>query len=436
MSPKTPKYFHYFLACLIFDLSWVFSIVYLAGIKDQIYFFVIAWFIANFIHYPRLISRRYISYYNLIALSFRQLLSFYLLYGLYFAFLSDRLIPIHPSETWPIFSIIIARIVFVAVLRIYRKQGRGYNRFIIIGNTPMMLQLKDRFLQKQSYGFIHEGTINKFDLETIQELILNRKLNEIYCSSAHVSQEEISRLLSFTLQYGTAIHVVTDDEAHPEEASINAIPLDFGQPRMDHYPLMDQKNLLVKRIFDLFFSALVILLVLSWFTLILGILIKIDSRGPIFFKQPRAGRNGRYFTCLKFRSMKVSAGHQQAQKNDPRVTRIGRFIRKTSLDELPQFINVFLGQMSVVGPRPHVKQLNDRYNQEIEQYNDRILIKPGITGLSQIKGYRGETKGTASMKERIQTDILYMRNWSMYLDIVIIYKTILDILRNKSENAY
>ena len=371
-----------------------------------------------------------------MALSIRQLLTFFILYGLYFAFLNHYFTTIEPTDTWPILMILISRLFFVSILRLYRKKGRGYNRFLIIGDTPLMHQLTERFLQKKSYGFVHEGTLAQFDSDAVESLILNRKLNEIYCSSACVSQEEISRLLLFTLQYGTPVHVVTDNEVHPEEASFDAVPLDLGQPRMDLYPLMDGKNLIIKRIFDVVFSLFAMVFILSWMTIILGIIIKLDSPGPIFFKQPRAGRNGRYFTCLKFRSMRAESNDRQATEDDPRVTRIGRLIRKTSLDELPQFINVFLGQMSVVGPRPHVKKLNDQFNQEIAQYNERVLVKPGITGLSQIKGYRGETKGAASMKGRIQTDILYMRNWSMYLDLVIIYKTILDILSNRSVNAY
>lgn len=399
-------------------------------------FFGLAWTLANFINYPRVISRRYISYYNLMALSFRQLITFYIIYGLYYAFLNSVVSPVKPIETLPIFIILLSRLIYVYVLRLYRNRGRGYNRFVLIGDTPLMEQLKKRFLQKKSYGYVHEGTLNQFDSDQIKETIISRQLNEIYCSSACINQDEISQLLSLSFQFGTRIHVVTDNESHSEDEEVDTIPLDFGEPQLENYPLADEKNLIVKRIFDFGFSLVVAICLLSWVTLILGILIKIESRGPIFFTQPRAGRNGRYFTCLKFRSMYVTAGNKQATKNDPRVTRIGRFIRKTSIDELPQFLNVLVGQMSVVGPRPHVKQLNDKYDKSIANYNDRVLVKPGITGLSQIRGYRGETKENESMKGRIQTDILYLRNWSLYLDLVIIYKTVLDILRNKSVNAY
>ena len=262
-------------------------------------------------------------------------------------------------------------------------------------------------------------------------------LNEIYCSSRCVTQEDISKLLAFSFEYGVNVHVVSDNSATEEgEESFEAMALEYSELDLENYPLIDQKNLIIKRCFDLLFSTIVIITVLSWVTLILGILIKLESKGPVFFIQPRAGRNGKYFMCLKFRSMRQNAGVKQATKDDPRITKIGRIIRKLSIDELPQFINVFRGQMSVVGPRPHIKDLNDKYDSTISNYNDRILVKPGITGLSQITGHRGETNGNASMANRIRIDILYLRSWTLYLDLVIIYKTVVDVLFFKSKNAY
>lgn len=134
--------------------------------------------------------------------------------------------------------------------------------------------------------------------------------------------------------------------------------------------------------------------------------------------------------------MKVTAGKEQAKPNDPRITRVGRIIRKLSIDEFPQFINVLLGQMSIVGPRPHVKDLNDKFDATINNYNDRILVKPGITGLSQITGHRGETTGHQSMGNRIKIDILYLKTWTLALDLLIIYKTVVDVLLFRGKNAY
>lgn len=437
MSRKTPKYFHYFLACVLFDSLVLLGIHYLFFTPNNLLVILGLWGIANLTNYPRVAGRRYISHYKLLGLTVRQLITFFILYGLGYALLNSSMTWPNLWQILPILFLMLSRIIFVFVLRFYRIRGRGYNRFLIIGDTPVMGQLINRFLSKKSYGHILEGKLEEFELAPIQELILNNGLNEIYCSSRCVTQEDISKLLAFSFQYGVNVHVVSDNSAEEEsEESFESMALEYSELDLENYPLIDQKNLIIKRCFDLLFSTIVIITVLSWVTIILGILIKIESKGPVFFIQPRAGRNGKYFMCFKFRSMRKDSGVKQATKNDPRITKIGRVIRKLSIDELPQFMNVFRGQMSVVGPRPHIKDLNDKYDATISNYNDRILVKPGITGLSQITGHRGETNGKASMANRIRIDILYLRSWTLYLDLVIIYKTVVDLLFFKSRNAY
>lgn len=436
MSRATPKYFHYFLACILFDSLVLVGVHALFFSTQHLLLLVLLWFIANFMNYPRLAARRYISYYKLLALSFRHLVTFFVLYGLIYILLNNRFEQPSLWEVSPILFILLSRLVFVFILRFYRIKGRGYNRFLIIGETPVMEELKERFLAKKSYGHVLDKTLGKFEIEPIKESILNNRLNEIYCSSKRVTQEDIAKLLAFSFEYGVNVHVVSDNGPTENEGAYESMALEYSELDLENYPLIDQKNLIIKRTFDLVFSTIIILTVLSWLTLVLGILIKLESKGPLFFKQPRAGRNGKYFMCLKFRSMKQASGTKQATKNDPRITKVGRVIRKLSLDEFPQFINVFRGQMSVVGPRPHIKDLNDKYDSTINNYNDRILVKPGITGLSQIKGHRGETTGNESMAKRIRIDILYLKSWTLYLDMVIIYKTVVDILFFKSKNAY
>lgn len=437
MNLSTPKYFHYFLACVFFDCLVLTGAIWLFNAENYLPQLLIFWVLANFINYPRILGRRYISHYKLFGLSLRQLATFFVLYGLSFAFLGSFFEQPDLWNTLPVFSVFLSRLLFVAALRQYRIRGKGYNRFIVIGDTPVMQELATRFLAKKSYGHILEGQQAELDINAVEELILKRNLNEIYCSSRRVNQDDISQLLSFSFRYGVHVHVVSDNSKMAKsDESYESVALEYSELDIEDYPLIDQKNLILKRLFDLIFSTVVIVAILSWVSIILGIIIKIESRGPVFFKQPRAGRNGKYFMCLKFRSMKASADNKQATKNDPRITRVGRIIRKLSIDELPQFINVFLGQMSVVGPRPHVKGLNDKYDATINNYNDRILVKPGITGLSQITGHRGETKGNASMTNRIRTDILYLKSWTMFLDMAIIYKTVVDVLLLRSENAY
>jgi len=196
-------------------------------------------------------------------------------------------------------------------------------------------------------------------------------------------------------------------------------------------------NSVLKRAFDLFFSFLIISLVLSWLTPLIGLLIKLDSKGPVFYKQKRSGRNNRIFHCYKFRTMSYekNAEFKAATKNDSRVTKLGRFLRKSSLDEFAQFFNVFLGDMSIVGPRPHPLKLNDDYRNKVERYMLRHAVKPGVTGLAQAKGYRGEVFDSLSMKQRVKVDIFYIENWSFWLDIKIIALTIYNLCRG-DKNAY
>lgn len=198
-----------------------------------------------------------------------------------------------------------------------------------------------------------------------------------------------------------------------------------------------QRYALLKRSFDLLFSLLVVVLLLSWLVPVLGMLIKLESRGPVFFKQLRTGKNGKPFYCLKFRSMRLSADADrlQASRGDRRITRLGAFIRKTSIDELPQFINVLRGDMSVVGPRPHMLQHTEDYARRIVGFMERHAVTPGITGWAQVKGYRGETRELRAMEKRVQADIWYLRNGSFRLDLLIVGLTIVQTLRG-NENAY
>jgi putative colanic acid biosynthesis UDP-glucose lipid carrier transferase len=177
--------------------------------------------------------------------------------------------------------------------------------------------------------------------------------------------------------------------------------------------------------------------ILSWLIPLIGLLVKLESKGPVFFTQRRSGKNNRSFWCLKFRSMRqnTNADTQQASRYDGRVTRIGRFLRRTSLDEFPQFINVLRGDMTVVGPRPHMLKHTDEYSRLIGQYMVRQFLKPGITGWAQVNGYRGETHAVLQMQRRVEHDLWYMENWSLYLDIKIMAMTVFNTVRGE-RNAF
>lgn len=191
-------------------------------------------------------------------------------------------------------------------------------------------------------------------------------------------------------------------------------------------PLNKMPKKIIKRIGDIFLSSIVIVGILSWLTPVLALLIKLDSKGPVFFLQKRNKRGGKIFTCIKFRSMieNEEADILQATADDERITKLGRFLRNHYLDELSQFFNVLIGDMSFIGPRPHMVNDNNKYESLIEFYNYRHKVKPGITGLSQAMGYVGETRDLQAMRDRVQLDIFYVRHWSLLLDLKIFWNTL------------
>ena len=193
---------------------------------------------------------------------------------------------------------------------------------------------------------------------------------------------------------------------------------------------------MLKRAFDLVFST-VVLICSPVIFIPIAIAVKLSSPGPVFFKQKRTGFKGKEFNCYKFRTMRVNADSDevQATRNDPRKTRVGEFLRKTSLDELPQFINVFLGDMSVVGPRPHMVKHTLDYSKIIDKYMLRHLIKPGITGWAQVNGYRGETRELWQMERRVEYDVWYIEHWNFWLDIKIIFLTVFNAFKGE-KNAF
>ena len=191
-------------------------------------------------------------------------------------------------------------------------------------------------------------------------------------------------------------------------------------------PLDNFSNRLIKRMFDIVFSSLVILFLLSWLFPLIAIIIKLDSKGPIFFRQLRTGIDNEIFSCVKFRTMQVNedADTKQAQANDSRISRVGAFLRKYNIDELPQFFNVLFGEMSVVGPRPHMLKHTDQYSALISHYKVRHYVKPGVTGWAQVNGYRGLTDELWKMERRVDYDMDYLKNWNFYWDLKIIYLTV------------
>ena len=195
------------------------------------------------------------------------------------------------------------------------------------------------------------------------------------------------------------------------------------------------QNRVIKRTFDIVFSLTFLCTLFPIVLLVVAVITKITMPGPLFFRQKRNGLNDKVFYCIKFRSMKVNddADKVQATKDDPRKTKWGNIMRKTNIDELPQFINVLLGDMSVVGPRPHMLKHTEEYSQLIDKYMVRHFVRPGITGWSQVTGFRGETKELSQMEGRVKGDIWYIEHWTFWLDLYIIFKTIANAIRGEKE---
>ena len=201
--------------------------------------------------------------------------------------------------------------------------------------------------------------------------------------------------------------------------------------------LLDSSQVFAKRMFEILLVSIFLFMIASWLFPIIAIVIKLESKGPVFYKQLRHGQNNVPFYCLKFRSMKFEpeGNFKQASKGDSRVTKVGSFLRKSSLDELPQLLNVLKGEMAIVGPRPHAIPMNREFAEKIENFMFRHMVKPGITGLAQAKGYRGEILDTFDMNARLRYDLFYIKNWSFLFDIKIILLTFYSLIF-KNENAY
>lgn len=325
----------------------------------------------------------------------------------------------------------------------------------IIGDEGITQKLEKYFLQhKLSYNFngtylqadiANDGTKGLTDLKNTIQFAVNNKLDEIYTTLFPENCNDIDEVLELAEQQCVRVKfVISFMQMQNPEGNFA-----FENYKLNNYydgipilvsrnePLANVWNRIIKRAFDIVFSLGVIVFLLSWLLPIMMILIRLESKGATIFTQLRSGRNNRAFYCFKFRSMRINAvsNSMQAVKGDARITRIGSFMRKTSLDEFPQFFNVLLGNMSIVGPRPHMLKHTEEYREIISHYMVRHHLKPGITGWAQVNGFRGETKEHKQMLDRVEHDVWYLENWSLLKDVEIIYKTVANVVKGE-ENAY
>lgn len=320
--------------------------------------------------------------------------------------------------------------------------GGNFRKVVIVGEEKHTSELVHFFNDNPNYGYklvkvFDLKTSKKLEIKECQDFVLENKIDEIYCALSDLSNIDVNNFIDFTDNNLKTLKFLPDEK----EVTARNLKLDYYGyipiVSLRNIPLDITANKIIKRAFDILFSIIIIVGVLSWLIPILAIFIKSESKGPIFFKQKRNGLNYHEFDCFKFRSMTLNeiADVEQVSKNDPRITKIGRFIRKTSIDELPQFFNVFVGDMSVVGPRPHMVSHTEMYAKKVDKFMVRHFIKPGITGLAQTNGYRGEVESEKDIINRVKYDIFYLENWSLLLDIKIVFLTVLNAVKGE-DKAY
>jgi len=388
---------------------------------------------------------RYTSELRILSLIVNQFLAFI---TIMFGIIGLLDLPITNNNLFQfVFSSIICVLTFkffiFYTLRLFRLSfGANYRKTIIIGKNSSAIELEQFFNSKKELGYHLSKTFNtktNFSVELVFKYIIAKNIDEVYCSVEELSSQQIREIIDYCDNNFKTLKFLTKRE------NLYSKKLDFqyyGLSTVQSFrknPL--EKGTLyyfTKRTFDVFFSIGIIIFLLSWIVPIISLIIKLDSKGPVFFKQIRNGYRYREFKCIKFRSMVINpnADTLTATKGDERVTNFGKFLRKSSLDEMPQFINVLLGDMSVVGPRPHMVNENIKYAKSIDKFMLRHMVKPGITGLAQTNGCRGEIEAIKDIINRIRYDIYYIQNWSLILDIKIIIKTSITFLRGGEDKAY
>jgi putative colanic acid biosynthesis UDP-glucose lipid carrier transferase len=346
-------------------------------------------------------------------------------------------------------SLLLNRFVHLALQYVLQKRDHIVRKIMIIGFNErarkLATYLEQEPIKTEIVGFCDdEKNINELShypiisgLDDVIETSKQYKVTEIFSTISPEQQSGIYSLINQADQACIRFRIIPDlNQFIRKPVHIDYLN-DMPVLSLRKEPLDDVGNRIKKRFYDLLVSSLVIIFILSWLTPLIGILLWLESRGPVFFIQQRSGKNGKTFNCIKFRSMKVNrdAHEKQAIKDDSRITWIGKFLRKSSIDELPQFFNVFMSDMSIVGPRPHMLKHTDDYSKQIRQYMIRHFLKPGITGWAQINGCRGETRTVKDMNDRVQYDLWYLENWSLWLDTRIILLTAFNMIKGE-KNAY
>jgi putative colanic acid biosynthesis UDP-glucose lipid carrier transferase len=332
-------------------------------------------------------------------------------------------------------------------LKNYRRRGFNYTRVVIVGSNDIAVRLYEEMLNDDGFGYKVLGVFDKQrpnnalselyvgTLDELDKFVKENAVDQIFVSISG-NEENFTKAAKIADDNVTELYFVPQISKlvnrRFELYSLGCMPVLSTL----HNPLKSLTNRCIKRAFDLLVSSIF----LCFYPLIyipIAIIIKLTSPGPIYFKQERTGYRGKTFYCLKFRSMHVNKESDKAQatKDDPRKTKFGNFLRRSSLDELPQFINVWKGDMSIVGPRPHMLKHTDEYSRIISQYMVRHVVKPGITGWAQVNGYRGLTDEVWKMEKRVEYDVWYIEHWTLALDLKIMFRTVTNAIHGE-KNAF
>ncbi|MFL2612572.1 MAG: exopolysaccharide biosynthesis polyprenyl glycosylphosphotransferase [Flavobacteriaceae bacterium] len=336
-------------------------------------------------------------------------------------------------------SITIDRLLIHAILDKYRAYGGNIKNVAIIGSDKKGIEFYKTIAQnlhlgirsKGIYGESLKSNISIPYLGSINDFYNNSKnINEVYISD-DLSVKLKKELIEFSDLNLIKVRILPELMNYEFKNFFISKLINIPIIEVNQLPLDLWYNKIIKRSFDVLISSIVILFVLSWLIPLIGIIIKLQSQGPVLFTQSRHGIGGSTFRCYKFRSMIVNNNSDRvfADNNDKRLTKFGKFLRISALDEVPQFINVFLGDMSIIGPRPHPILLNNQYSEKIQKFDKRHEFKPGITGLAQINGFRGKINNYHDMSSRVKLDRYYFKNWSLYLDSKIFFQTALKLIR-------
>ncbi len=344
-----------------------------------------------------------------------------------------------------IVGIVMYRIVLFEVLKYLRRRGVNHKFVAIVGYNNNAKDIYEVLTSDIAYGyrvmgFFTDAEVNPNEIryigniDSIEQELQKGRIEELYIALATTNARRVKGIFKLCDRYGVRVKIIPDFQKY---TSAHRVQIRYYSHvpvlRMRREPLAYFSNQVIKRAFDIIFSLIIILGVLTWLFPIVAIAVKLTSKGPVLFKQKRSGVDGEIFTCYKIRTMVVDGDFNEkgTMKNDPRVTRLGRFLRKSKIDELPQFVNVLVGTMSVVGPRPHMLIHTEKYSEMINEFNVRHYVKPGITGWAQTVGFIDSSQKLKEMKNKVNNDIWYIENWSFLLDLKIILNTTFAIFKKE-----